>query len=205
MKRRTFIQASAALALLPGAALAALSDQDQADLRRIETYLNDLKGLTADFLQVAPDGSLSQGKLFLRRPGRVRFQYDPPSPILVVSDGVSLVYWDAKLKQIERVPLIATPLSIFLSDPVKLSGDIGVKKIERAPGVLRVTLFDTKKAKDGQITLVFSDRPFILKQWDVTDQRGETTTIALSNVDPTVVPAGQMFIIGEKGPSEQTR
>ncbi|HUN52422.1 MAG TPA: outer membrane lipoprotein carrier protein LolA, partial [Candidatus Sulfotelmatobacter sp.] len=136
----------AGLLLAPGAH-AAISAQDQADLTRVENYLNGIKSLDAKFVQIAPDGSLSDGRLYLLRPGRIRFEYAPPSPILVVADGTWIVFHDNELKQTTRVPLGSTPLSILMRDKVTLDGAVTVKKVERAPGSLRVTLFDTDKPK----------------------------------------------------------
>jgi outer membrane lipoprotein-sorting protein len=179
---------------------AAVSVQDKADLTRVESYLNGIKSLDAKFLQIAPDGSLSEGKLYLLRPGRIRFEYAPPSPILVVADGTWIVFHDDELKQTTRVPLGSTPLSILMRDKVALDGAVTVKRVERQPGSLRVTLFDTDKPKEGQLTLVFSDQPLMLKQWVVEDAQGQSTTVALDKMETNVDFKQSLFVFHDNAP-----
>lgn len=197
-RRALLCTAGAAFALaglgIPPAA-AALSPQDQADVAKANAYLNDVRTLTAKFLQVAPDGSLSEGQLYMRRPGRIRFEYAPPSPLLIVSDSILLTYLDKELKQVERVPVGSTPLDIFVRDKVALdSGDAAITRIERQPGSLRMTMIDPKKPKEGALTLVFTIAPFALKQWEVTDARGQVTTVALSDVVTNVELKQGLFV-----------
>lgn len=178
-----------------GPAAAALSPQDQADVDKANAYLNDVRTLTAKFLQVGPDGSLAEGELYMRRPGRIRFEYAPPSPLLIVADGTLLTYLDKELKQVERVPVGSTPLDVFVRDKVTLdSGDAKITRIERQPGSLRMTMIDPKKPKEGSLTLVFTVAPFALKQWEVTDARGQKTTVALSNVVTNVELKQGLFV-----------
>jgi outer membrane lipoprotein-sorting protein len=194
-----FLILGAALLNVAGA-LAAITPQDKADIARVESYLNAIKSLDAKFLQVAPDGSLSEGRLFLARPGRIRFEYAPPSPVLVVADGVWIVFHDNELKQTTRVPLDSTPLSILVRDNLALNGAVTVRRVEREPGALRVTLYDTAKPKEGQITLVFSDQPLVLKKWVVTDAQGQDTTISLDRVETNVDLKQSLFVFHDASP-----
>jgi outer membrane lipoprotein-sorting protein len=157
--------------------------QDQADLARIEAYLNDLRTLKAHFLQVAPDGGISQGTAWLERPGRMRFQYDPPAPFLLVAAYGILVFRDTKLDQTSNVPLSKTPLGILLADKVTLSGDITVTGLVRQPGQLQVSLVRTASPSDGTLTLIFSDSPLALRQWTVLDAQRKETRVTLFNVE----------------------
>lgn len=193
------LTASAFISATP-AVDAAISVQDKADLTRVESYLNGIKSLDAKFVQIAPDGSLSDGKLYLLRPGRIRFEYAPPSPILVVADGTWIVFHDDELKQTTRVPLDSTPLSILMRDKVALEGAVTVKRVERAPGSLRVTLYDTDKPKEGQLTLVFSDQPLVLKQWVVQDAQGQSTTVALDKMETNVDFKQSLFVFHDNAP-----
>jgi outer membrane lipoprotein-sorting protein len=195
-----FIVATGATALSTPAVDAAISVQDKADLTRVESYLNGIKSLDAKFIQIAPDGSLTDGKLYLLRPGRIRFEYAPPSPILVVADGTWIVFHDDELKQTTRVPLDSTPLSILMRDKVALEGAVTVKRVVRAPGSLRITLFDTDKPKEGQLTLVFSDQPLMLKQWVVEDAQGQSTTVALDNLETNVDFKQSLFVFHDNAP-----
>ena len=201
----TFMLAAGAGMVLTPRARAAISAQDQADLVRVENYLNGIKSLDAKFVQIAPDGSLSDGRLYLLRPGRIRFEYAPPSPILVVADGTWIVFHDNELKQTTRMPLGSTPLSILMRDKVALDGAVTVKKVERAPGSLRVTLFDTEKPKEGTLTLVFSDQPLMLKQWVVVDAQGQSTTVALDKMETNVDFKQSLFVYHDSTPRDATQ
>jgi outer membrane lipoprotein-sorting protein len=152
-----------------------------ADLKRIEAYLNGLRTLKAHFLQVAPTGAITEGTVWLERPGRMRFQYDPPSPILLVAGHGMLIFHDAKLNQTTNIPIGQTPLGILLSDNVVLSGDVTVTGMQRLPGQIQVSLIRTGRAADGTLTLVFSDDPLALKQWSVVDAQRQETRVTLYN------------------------
>jgi outer membrane lipoprotein-sorting protein len=174
------------LALLPRVACAAgfvPTAQDRADLARIEAYLNGLHTLKARFLQVAPDGATSGGIAWLERPGRMRFQYDKPSPLLLVAGHGLLVYYDRSLKQTTNIPLGTTPLGLLLQDNLKLAGDVTVTGIARQPGEIQVTLVRTSSPGDGSLTLVFADDPLALRQWAVLDAQQQETRVSLFNVE----------------------
>ena len=188
MLRRRFLVAALALLSAPALAQQArvtpalLTTQDRADLPRIEAYLNGIKTLKARFLQVAPDGSTTGGLAWLERPGRMRFQYDPPSPLLLVAGHGLFVFYDRQLNQTTNIPLGATPLGILLRDNLTLSGDVTVTRIARQPGQIQVTLVRTTSPGDGSLTLVFSDPPLELRQWAVVDAQRQETRVALFDV-----------------------
>jgi outer membrane lipoprotein-sorting protein len=158
---------------------AALSDQDRADIGRIEAYLNQLRTATASFLQLADNGGVARGKFFLSRPGKMRFEYDPPTPILMVSTGGSLVYYDSLLKQTSYLPIDSTPLGLLLRDNLKFGSEVIITQFERGPGTLRLTLVQTKEPDQGSLTLTFTDKPLALKQWTVVDTQRQATTVTL--------------------------
>jgi outer membrane lipoprotein-sorting protein len=209
MNRRTLL-ALPLLALLPRAAHAAdlpLTVQDQADLKRIEGYLNGLHTLKARFLQIAPDGGTTQGIAWMDRPGRMRFQYDKPSPLLLVAGHGLLVYYDRELHQTTNIPLGSTPLGLLLSDNLVLSGDVTVTGIERIPGQIEVTMVRTRSPGDGSLALVFADNPLALRQWVVVDSQHQETRVSLFDVqlggsydpdmftfiDPKVLPGSDKY------------
>lgn len=182
MHRRDLLAAIALL--IPLHALAnPLTDQDRADLGRLEAYLNGLKTLKAKFLQVAPDGATSQGLAWMQRPGRMRFQYDPPTPLLLVAGSGLFVYYDRELNQTTNIPLGSTPLGILLRDNLSFSGDVTVTRVDRQPGVLSVTTERTESPGDGSLTLVFSDPPLALRQWVVVDSQRRETRVSLYDVE----------------------
>jgi outer membrane lipoprotein-sorting protein len=157
--------------------------QDRGDLERIETYLNALQSLKAHFLQVAPDGAITQGTAWLERPGRMRFAYDPPAPFTLIASGGELIFNDSQLDQTSRIPLSRTPLGILLASRVTLSGDVTVTGIFRQPGEIEVSLVRTATPGEGTLTLVFSDRPLALRQWTVLDAQRQLTRVTLYNVE----------------------
>jgi outer membrane lipoprotein-sorting protein len=183
-RRRTLMFAAS---LLPFGSMIAradpLSAQDQADIARIETYLNGLITLKAHFVQVAQSGDMSQGTAWLQRPGRMRFQYDPPAPFLLLADYGVLTFHDSALQQTSNIPLGRTPLGILLADRVVLSGAVTVTSIERLPGQIQLTLIRTASPGDGSLTLIFADQPLTLRQWTVVDAQRHETHVTLYNIE----------------------
>ena len=192
LTRRALLRGAAAIALLAAFApriafaappvAAALTPQDQADLQRIEAYLGNIKTLQAPFQQTNPDGSTAEGELYLSRPGKMRFEYQPPVQMFIVSDGNYVAVDDLELKSVQFFPVDSTPVWFLLREAIKLSGDVTVTRFERGPKSLRVTCVQTKDPNAGAITLVFQDDPLVLKQWIVLDPQHRLTTVAL--VDP---------------------
>ncbi|MGG7566941.1 outer membrane lipoprotein carrier protein LolA [Rhodovulum sp. DZ06] len=179
MKR---IAAAIGLTALAASAAAPAGAQDARDLARISAYLNGLTTAEGDFVQVAPDGSVSDGKFYISRPGRIRFEYTPPNPTLVVADGVWVVVFDLRDCSQQTAPLSETPLDLLLKERVNLRAEGAVTGVETAGGQMRVTAVDPDRPAEGQMTMVFSENPLELRQWIITDGQGQTTTVALSEV-----------------------
>jgi outer membrane lipoprotein-sorting protein len=161
-----------------------LTDQDRADITRVETYLNDIRTLSSRFMQVSDNGGTAEGKLFLSRPGKLRLEYDPPVPILMVATSGFLIHYDKQLKSVTHLPIDSTPAGLLVREHIALSGDVTVSAVERGPGSLRVTVTQTKDPNAGKITLAFSERPFALSNWQVVDPQGNVTRVAL--IEPRV-------------------
>ncbi len=167
--------------------------QDQADIAQIEAYLNGLKSLKAHFVQVAADGGLSQGTAWLERPGRMRFQYDPPAPFLLIAGHGVLTFHDRALQQTSNIPLSRTPLGILLAEHVVLSGAVTVTAMQRLPGQIQLTLVRTDSPGDGSLTLTFADQPLALRQWTVVDAQRRQTHVTLYNVQSGASFDPQLF------------
>lgn len=162
-----------------------LTAADKALITRIETFLNAQKGLTANFLQVSPNGATRSGKAWLERPGKMRFAYDPPDPQLLVAGFGLLVYYDPQLGQTTNIPLSATPLGILLAPQVNLeSAGVYVTAINRQPGQINITLVRRGKESAGSLTLTFSTTPLELVAWTVQDAQGKQTSVHLYDVAP---------------------
>jgi outer membrane lipoprotein-sorting protein len=157
-----------------------LSDSDRAALTRVEAYFNGMTTLRARFLQIAQGGGSAEGTAWIWRPGRMRFEYDPPEPTLLIAADGQFFHYDRQLRQPTVVPLSSTPLSVLLRDPLRLSGDITVAALERSGGLLRVTVHRTGQAAEGQIQLVLEEQPMALRQWVVLDPQGRSTRVTLS-------------------------
>jgi outer membrane lipoprotein-sorting protein len=174
-------------ALVPAPVLAqphaaVLTDADSAVLRQIEAYMNGLTSLKAQFLQIGPDGGTSTGTMWLVRPGRLRFQYNPPSPLLLVASHGLVVFRDNKLDQTSNIPEGQTPLGLLLRDKISLTGDVTVTDFQRPPGLIDITLVKTAAPGDGSLTLVFDANPLALTGWSVVDAQGRETRIRLTDI-----------------------
>ena len=155
---------------------------DQPDLDRLLQYLNSLHSLRARFEQVAPDGAISRGTVWMERPGRIRFQYDPPTPLLLIAGHGEVYFHDFQLNQTSTVPLGRTPLSILLADRITFSGPVTVTDVQRQPNEIQVSLVRTANPGEGLLALVFSDNPLALWQWTVVDAQHKITRVSLSNI-----------------------
>ncbi len=178
---------------------AELSVQDQDDIARIETYLNGVRTLAADFIQIAPDGAISRGRFYLKRPGRLRFEYEPPASVLVVADGTYVNYFDVELGQLSQIGVYSTPLGVVVAEQVKLEGRIAVTSVERGAAVVSLTTVDTEEPGRGTLTLIFSDRPLELRKWQIIDPQGLLTTIALDEVSINQDLDPELFVFRQPG------
>lgn len=161
----------------------ALTTQDNQDIARIVTYLNGIKTLKARFIQIAPSGASSTGRLWMERPGRMRFEYDPPSPLLLVAGHGLVIYHNSDLDQTTNIPLDKTPLGILLQDNLTLSGDVTVLQVARDEGAIALVLERTNSPGDGTLSLLFADDPLELRGWILRDAQGQETRIALDDLD----------------------
>ena len=177
---RPLLAAAVTLALLIPAQ--ALTQQEQKTLKELSTYFNSVKTMHGDFIQFGPDGSQSDGKFYMARPGKVRFYYNKPSVLDIVADGKSVSVRDRKLNTQDIWPLGQTPLRFLLSDSIDLEKDTNVTNVLVEKDLITVTIFDKTKFNSGTLTLIFDTDDFALKQWTVTDQQGYDTSVAVYNV-----------------------
>ena len=172
--------------LAPQPITASFNSKEKSEINRIEVYLNGIKYLRADFLQVSSNGNMATGKLYMARPGKIRFEYDPPSPILLLSDGYFLRYVDKDLEQVTHLWLDNTPIGFLLDEDIKLSESITVTKFSQNANVLIINLKNSENPEQGAISLIFSDKPLKLKKWVIKDAQGITTTITLNNSEQAI-------------------
>ena len=178
-----------------------LTDVQKGDLKRVSDYLNTIKSVQGRFTQLAADGRSVQGTFYLRKPGRIRFEYDKPNPILIVADGSSVAVSNSQLKTTDRYPLINSPLRLLLSENTNLVTDPRISEVKKEPGILSFTARETVGPARGAITVVFSDNGQLeLRQWNVVDAQGMRTTIALNDVRQDANISPTMFVIQELSP-----
>ncbi len=180
MKRRTLLSG---LALLPLAAAMPAQAQDQRTLTEVSKYLNQLRSVRGRFTQVNSDGSRSAGQVYMVRPGLMRFEYDG-GVALVIADGINIGVFDSKSNaRAQKYLLSQTPLRLLLQADVDLT-DPGVARSTSNDGThTSVVIVDPKRPNDGDMTLVFSNRPPALTRWTVREKTGERTTVILDSLE----------------------
>ncbi|MBV9824933.1 MAG: outer membrane lipoprotein carrier protein LolA [Alphaproteobacteria bacterium] len=161
---------------------APLTSQDTLVLQRIAAYLNGIRTMTAHFQQINNNGGGSSGTVWVARPGRMRFEYDPPVAVTMLADSTSIYYWDKQLNQTSKYELRSTPAWFFLRDPISFGNDVIVTRFDNSGGLIRVTVVERAQPDSGSLTLVFAENPVSLRQWVVVDQQGKTTNVSLSNL-----------------------
>ncbi|MDZ4735370.1 MAG: outer membrane lipoprotein carrier protein LolA [Rhodospirillaceae bacterium] len=215
--RRRFLAGTAATVLLlgfgtglnlftstPASAATAtfeLTQNDVADLTRVEQYLNSFSTLRARFQQYSVGSGDASGDIYVRRPGRLRVEYEPPVPVLIVADGMLVSYYDSDLDQVNQLPLNASPIWFLLRETILFDEEITVTKIDRQTGTLRVSMHQTDDADAGSVTLIFNDNPLELKQWTLVDAQGTEVRVGLEEVSLGGALANELF----RTPTPRTR
>jgi outer membrane lipoprotein-sorting protein len=181
---------------LPANIFSSFDANQKAQAARVSSYLSSLQTLTGNFVQVGPDGSKTKGDFYIQKPGKVRFEYDPPTPIEIIADGSSLAVRDRKLATQDIYPLSQTPLRFLLSDRIDLMKDTNVVSVTADDMFISVTI-EEKQALIGtsRLMLMLGAKDGQLKQWTVTDPQGYDTTVAVYNLDTSKKVDPGMFKI----------
>jgi outer membrane lipoprotein-sorting protein len=170
------------------------------DLDQVEAYLGGLTTLRARFMQVGPEGDLAQGVVYVSRPMRMRFEYEQPEGLLLVSNGDEFKIYDPDIHKVTVVPLDETPIRLLLGETIDFEGAIEVLEQTRKDGILEVTVADRAAPGSGTLTVVFTEAPFELRQWYVVDAQGLTTRVTLLETQYGLDLDGDLFDI----PTEET-
>jgi outer membrane lipoprotein-sorting protein len=159
-------------------------------------YLSSIQTMEGNFVQVGPDGGRTEGNFYIQKPGRVRFAYNPPSPIDIIADGSSVVVRDRKLATQDLYPLSQTPLRYLLADRIDLLHDTDVVSVS-SDDTFATVVIEQKQVLIGtaRLMLMFDAKNLTLKQWTVTDPQGFDTTVAVYNLDSTKKPDPNLFVI----------
>lgn len=174
--------------------------KDAETLHKIERSLNAIRTLKATFIQRAPDGSVTEGMLYLERPGKLRFDYGEDAPFLLVSNGSLLTFVDYEVKQVSRWPIKKTPLGILVDEEIKFDSKIEVPDIIRFAGLIKVPVIDPKRREYGYIILIFEESTMELRAWESVDAQGYTTRVALVNPEYNVAIDKKRFTFKDPRP-----
>jgi len=178
----------------------ALDDADRATLDAISARLNELATVKGEFTQINPDVSTSEGTFFISKPGKMRFEYKPPTPTLIVADGKTVAVANTKLNTVDRYPLSETPLGLVLGNEVDLKNDTAVVDVEHQQGSIVVGARTNANMSSANISLVFSDPGYELRQWTVIDNQGLTTTVALRDLVAGAPLSPSLFLLPDRNP-----
>lgn len=190
------------IALASAASAAALDTNQRQIIDKISGYFNSLRTLKGEFTQISPRGRVSTGVFFISKPGKLRFEYAPPNPFLIVSDGTWLTVQNRARERMDQYPLSATPLNLVLSEKVDLAKEANIRSIDRDGDIARVALEDRDKMVPGHLVLSFNTANNTLIQWEVIDGQGRKTTIALSNIVAGVFADPALFRVVKPRNSE---
>ena len=161
---------------------ARLSPDDKVLVSQIEDYLNGITTVEAGFVQMSAQGQYAKGRLYLQRPGRMRFEYEPPFPYLLVADGTWFIYVDQELEQVTYLPLGKTPAGLLLRKDFSFSEGLVVTGIEARPSTVRVDVVDSRRPEAGRVSLTLARKPLSLRSWTVHDAQGQRIQVTL--IDP---------------------
>jgi outer membrane lipoprotein-sorting protein len=177
-----------------------LSEADRVALDAISANLNGVATLKGAFVQIDPSGALDQGAFYISKPGKMRFEYKPPSPTLIVSDGRTIAVANTRLNTVDRYPLSETPLGLVLGNNVDLRHNPALVSVQHEQGSIVIGARTNNGMKRANISLVFSDPGYELRQWTVVDNQGLTTTVALRDLVPGAVLSPSLFLLPDRNP-----
>ncbi|MGQ0484677.1 MAG: LolA family protein [Hyphomicrobiales bacterium] len=182
------VQASAAKSI-------ELTSEQTASIQEISSYINGFTTLQGDFTQISPKGNKSTGIFYISKPGKMRFEYAPPNPFLIVADGTWLTVKNRKKEKGDQYPLSQTPLRLVLNQDVDLIRDAKILAYEEADGLATLTLEDKGDSLSGKLVLVFDRKRQALQQWIIVDSKGRQTTVSLANIVAGIDPDPQLFVV----------
>lgn len=174
-------------------------------LVKAERYLQSMGTLKARFLQTSQDGSQLIGTFYLSRPGKLRFEYDDPIEDFIVADGFFIYFYDAQLGEQTNAPIGQTLADFLLRPAIRFDGEIGVEKIVREGGLLKITLIRSADPGAGSLTLGFQENPMELRKWRVIDPQGSITEVELFQLEKDIKLASSLFVYSNPNRFETNR
>ena len=164
---------------LAGTAAAQEKTVDEADVQKAEKYFQDLKTAQARFVQTTHNGNQMVGTFYLSRPGKLRFEYDPPLKDFIVADGAFIYFYDGEMEEQTNAPIGTSLADFFLRKDFTLHGDLTVRSTRRDAGFLQLEVVQTDDPDAGTLTFAFTEEPFVLKKWRIVDGQGGITEVEL--------------------------
>ncbi|MCV9966133.1 outer membrane lipoprotein carrier protein LolA [Pararhizobium sp. BT-229] len=195
LSRRSFVGALAVFTALTFIGVPAEPAHAQAAVaQKIADHFASVKTMSGEFVQFGPRGEQTGGKFYISRPGKIRFNYEAPSPMRVISDGKSVVIGNQKMKTWDIYPLSKTPLKLLLSDNIDLTGKM-VRDVKEEADLITIVLGDRSVFGDATITLMFDPKTYDLRQWTITDAQKKDTSVMIFNVKNGVPMDNKVFTI----------
>jgi len=180
----------------------AYSDEQKIQLDKISAYLNGMHSLKARFVQIGPEGGTDQGTLYIQKPGQIRFEYNPPSALLVVATQGRVYVKNSRLNTVDHYDLSDTPLGLLLNQDVDLKANRAVMGVVEQNGAVIVQARTSNTRNNSNITLVFSSPGLELRQWTVRDNQGGNTTVALQSLEPGAAIDPALFTVPQRAPRQ---
>jgi outer membrane lipoprotein-sorting protein len=179
-----------------------LSEKDRATVKKAENYLNNLKAARARFVQTTHDGTQLVGTFYLQRPGKLRFEYDPPVEDFVVADGTFIYFYDAELKEQSNAPIGQTLADFILRPQLKLDGDLKVTSLKRSGDLLQIEVTQSSDPEAGKLILGFKEDSMTLKKWRIVDAQGLITEVELFYLKTDITHPAGLFAYKDPKPSK---
>lgn len=206
VSRRAFALGTAAIAAvvaMPAAAQNRLSAEDRRAVAEAQAYLQGLSAAQGNFVETS-GAQRREGRFWLQRPGKMRFEYTTPAGLLVVADGSNVKRFDPRLNVFRQVPLGSTPLSTFLARDIRLDRGVTITRVTRmASGAFAITARDQSRPGDGMVILSFAGSPIRLQEWTITDAQGARTRTQLTSLERTSGLAASLFQL--RDPTQRPR
>ena len=171
-----------------------LTTEQQQLIEKIESYFNNIRSIKSKFYQISNNGGSAQGDFYVLKPNKMRLEYQPPHQIEVIADGYYLIFHDKKLEQVTYLDLDENPASMILKDKFSFKKEnLAITDISSESGTISVSIIKKNQPSIGEITLIFKENPFSLKQWQVTDAQQITTLVTLDNMETNIALDEQLF------------
>ena len=203
--RRLLLGLLAAGFLFPAFPAQALTQAQQRLVREVSDFFNSFRTLKGEFTQISPRGRVATGTFVIARPGRMRFEYAPPTPLVIVSDGTWVAIRNNAKAKVDYFPLSKTPLKIVLARHVDLMRDAVVENVRQQDGLVLITLRGRDKSMPGKLLLVYDPARKALQQWTVVDPQGRRTTVTVGQLQRNIRVSDNLFHVPRNGEGAKRR